>query len=207
MISAFSIGFFLGFSLIMAIGAQNSFVLRQGILNQHVFYTALFCSISDALLILLGITGISFFLDNFIIENSKTLFGLSALWVFFYGVVRLKSSLKSKTEFKTQQSESKDLLKTISILVVLTFFNPHVYLDTVILIGSVAQQFSGNDKIAFGLGASFASFVFFFSLAYFANVFSAKANSPIFWKFLDFTIAIIMFSIAIKLAITGGWIN
>ena len=89
MLSAFLTGFFLGFSLILAIGAQNTFVLRQGILGQHVFYVALFCAVSDALLISIGIVGISFFLDNFINQHSSILFVLSAIWLSGYGVIRL----------------------------------------------------------------------------------------------------------------------
>ena len=80
MVSAFFTGFFLGLSLIVAIGSQNAFVLRQGILRQNVFYVALFCSISDALLIALGVTGISYFFNDFIHEHSKIIFGFAALW-------------------------------------------------------------------------------------------------------------------------------
>ena len=86
MLSAFLTGFFLGLSLIVAIGAQNTFVLRQGILGQHVFYVALFCALSDALLISIGIAGISFFLNNFINQISDILFGFSALWLTGYGL-------------------------------------------------------------------------------------------------------------------------
>ena len=84
MFSAFFTGFFLGLSLIVAIGAQNAFVIRQGILWQHVFYIALFCSISDALLIVLGIVGISYFLNDFVNEYSKIIFGFAALWLCIY---------------------------------------------------------------------------------------------------------------------------
>jgi L-lysine exporter family protein LysE/ArgO len=84
LIQSFLTGFFLGFSLILAIGAQNTFVLRQGILGQHVFYVALFCALSDALLITIGVVGISFFLKNFINSYSNILFGLSAIWLFGY---------------------------------------------------------------------------------------------------------------------------
>ena len=89
MLPAFLTGFFLGLSLIVAIGAQNSFVLRQGILGQHVFYVALFCALADALLISIGVAGISFFLNNIINQLSSLLFGFSALWLTGYGVLRL----------------------------------------------------------------------------------------------------------------------
>jgi L-lysine exporter family protein LysE/ArgO len=206
LISAFLTGFFLGMSLIVAIGAQNAFVLRQGIIGQHVFYVALFCAVSDTLLISLGVTGISFFLNNLVSEISNLLFGFSALWLAVYGVIRLKAAFKSDTTLEIETSSSKGLLPTLSIISVLTFANPHVYLDTMILIGSVSQQFYEDDKISFALGASLASFVFFFSLAYSAKLLAPKMQSPTSWRILDFLIALIMFTIAIKLAYVGNWL-
>ena len=93
MLSAFLTGFFLGLSLIVAIGAQNAFVIRSGILRNHIFYIALFCAISDSLLIIIGIAGISFFLKDFIDEFSNLIFGFSALWLFSYGLLRIRSAL------------------------------------------------------------------------------------------------------------------
>ena len=95
MFSAFFTGFFLGLSLIVAIGAQNAFVLRQGIIRQHIFYIALFCSIADTLLIVLGITGISYFFNDFISEYSKEIFGIASLWLFIYGLLRTRSIFRS----------------------------------------------------------------------------------------------------------------
>ena len=206
MLSAFLTGFFLGISLIVAIGAQNAFVIRQGIIGQHVFYVALFCAVSDTLLISLGVTGISFFLNNLVSEISNLLFGFSAVWLSGYGILRLKATFKSDTTLEIETSSSKGLLPTLSIVSVLTFANPHVYLDTMILIGSVSQQFYGDDKISFALGASLASFVFFFSLAYGAKLLAPKMQSPNSWRILDFLIALIMFTIAIKLAYLGNWL-
>ena len=206
MISAFLTGFFLGISLILAIGAQNTFVLRQGILSQHIFYVALFCSLSDALLICIGITGISFFLNNFIAKFSDLFFGISAIWLAGYGFIRLKAIFKSDSVIETEASISKDLIPTLSILFVLTFANPHVYLDTMVLIGSISQQFSGNDKVSFTIGASLASFVFFFSLAYGSKLIAPIMKSSNSWRILDFVIAMIMFTIAIKLAYSGNWL-
>ena len=206
MISTFLTGFFLGISLIVAIGAQNTFVLRQGILNQHVFYVALFCALSDAFLIIIGIAGISFFLGNFINQVSDQLFGLSAIWLAGYGAIRLRSVFKSNLTLNIEKSLSRDLVPTLSVLLILTFTNPHVYLDTMILIGSVSQQYSGDYKIAFAAGASLASFIFFFSLAYGAKLLTPLMQKPLSWRLLDFLIALIMFSIAIKLASEGNWI-
>ena len=206
MISSFLTGFFLGISLIVAIGAQNTFVLRQGILGQHVFYVALFCALADALLICIGITGISFFLNNFIVQFSNLLFGFSAIWLAGYGLIRLKAVFKSDSALEIDSSKSKDLIPTLSILFILTFANPHVYLDTMILIGSISQQFSGDHKIAFAFGASLASFIFFFSLAYGAKLLIPVMQNPNSWRKLDFLIALVMFTISIKLAYAGNWL-
>jgi L-lysine exporter family protein LysE/ArgO len=206
MITAFFTGFFLGFSLILAIGAQNAFVLRQGLLNQHIFYTALYCALSDAILICLGVTSISFFLNNFILQYENLLFGISAIWLTVYGINRLKASIKSDSAIKVESLKSKDLLSTLIILTGLTFANPHVYLDTVVLIGSISQQFTGNLKIAFTIGASIASFVFFFGLAYGAKLIKPIMQNSFSWRILDVLIALIMFTIAIRLAIEGNWI-
>jgi len=206
MVTAFLTGFFLGISLIVAIGAQNTFVLRQGILRQHVFYVALFCAISDAFLIFIGVAGISFFLNIYIAQFSDLLFGFSAIWLAGYGLIRLKTVFKSDSKLEIESSISKDLVPTLAILFVLTFANPHVYLDTMVLIGSISQQFSGDYKIAFALGASLASFVFFFSLAYGAKLLIPLMQSPNSWRKLDFLIAVIMFVISIRLAYAGNWL-
>lgn len=206
MISAFLTGFFLGLSLIVAIGAQNAFVLRQGILGQHVFYVALFCAVSDALLISIGVAGISFFFHNLINQHLDMLFGLSALWLTIYGALRLRSAFKSNKTISIENSMSKSLLPTLYVAAGLTYFNPHVYLDTMILIGSISQQFFGLYKIIFALGASLASFIFFFSLAYGSKLLLPIMQSSFSWKIFDMLIALIMFIIAIKLAHSGNWL-
>jgi len=206
LIQSFLTGFFLGFSLIVAIGAQNSFVLRQGILGQHVFYVALFCALSDALLICIGVVGISFFLNNFISQNSNILFGLSAVWLSGYGFLRLRSALKSNETIEIEASMLKDLLPTILVAAVLTFLNPHVYLDTMILIGSISQQFSGFHKVTFTIGAILASFIFFFSLAYGAKILTPLMQRQYAWRTLDCLIALIMFTIAFQLTYEGNWL-
>ena len=206
MISTFLTGFFLGMSLIVAIGAQNAFVLRQGILGHHIFYVALFCALSDTLLISIGVTGISFFLNNFATQMSNWLFGFSALWLSGYGILRLIAAYKANAILEIESSTSKGLLSTISIVSILTFANPHVYLDTMILIGSVSLQFSGENKLAFVLGASFSSFVFFFSLAYGAKLLMPIMKRPSSWQILDCLIAFVMFTSAFKLASAGNWL-
>ena len=206
MLNAFLTGFILGFSLILVIGAQNSFVLRQGLMGRHVFTVALFCSLADALLISIGVAGISIFLNNYIDLMSDWLFGISAIWLAGYGLLRLKEAIKGKSVLFVENSPANGLVSTLSFLVVLTFANPHVYLDTVVLIGSVSQQFPGNVKVAYVLGASLASFVFFFILAYGAKFLSPIMQKPIAWRFLNGFIAIVMFSLAIKMVHSSGWI-
>jgi len=206
MLSAFLTGFILGFSLILAIGAQNSFVLRQGLMGRHVFTVALFCSLSDAVLISIGVVGISIFLNNFINLVSDWLFGISAIWLAGYGLLRLKDAVIGNSILIAENSSVNGLASTLSFLVVLTFANPHVYLDTVVLIGSVSQQFPDNNtKLSYVLGASIASFVFFFSLAYGAKFLSPVMQRPIAWRLLDSFIAFVMFGLAIKMTYIAGW--
>ena len=199
-------GFFLGISLIVAIGAQNAFVLRQGIIGKHVFYVALFCAVSDSLLISFGVTGISIFFNSFINEYSKIFFGLTSLWLFGYGIIRLRSAFKANTIVEIVYADSKSLKSTISILAILTFANPHVYLDTMVLIGSLSQQFTGGNKITFAIGAIIASFIFFFSLAYGGKILAPVMKRPSSWRILDLLIALLMFTIAIQLAYEGKWL-
>lgn len=206
MISAFLTGFLLGASLILAIGAQNTFVLRQGILGQHVFYVALFCALSDAVLIIIGITSISFFFNSFIDQFTELLFGLSALWLFGYGILRLKGIFKSDEMINFEAAKQKSLFSTILVAAFVTFMNPHVYLDTMILIGAVSQQFNGYYKIAFGLGSCLSSFIFFFSLAFGSKLLSNLMIKPFSWKILDSIVALIMFFLAFKLASSGNWL-
>ena len=137
MLSAFLTGFTLGLSLILAIGAQNSFVLRQGLVGRHVFTVALFCALVDAMLIIIGVAGISIFLNNYINLASDWIFAFAAIWLVSYGLLRLKDAIKGNSALITEGASINGITSTLSFLVVLTFANPHVYLDTVILIGSV----------------------------------------------------------------------
>ena len=206
MLTALITGFFLGLSLIVAIGAQNAFVLRQGILGQHVFSIALFCSIADTFLIILGIAGISYFLNDFVFEYSKVIFGIASLWLFFYGVLRIRSAFRSNSSIITNNNESSSWLNTISIVFIFTFANPHVYLDTMILIGSISQQFLDLNRVYFAFGACSASFIWFFGIAYGAKLLTPIMQKPKHWRILDLLIALIMFIIAFNLASQGAWI-
>ena len=206
MFSALLTGFFLGLSLIIAIGSQNAFVLMQGILRKHIFYIALFCSISDSILITIGILGISHFLNDFINEFSKIIFGMSALWLFTYGGIRIRSALNRNSAIISSNQESTSLFNTISILAIFTWANPHVYLDTVILIGSISQQYTDLYRVYFGIGACSASFVWFFCLSYGAKLINPIMQKPLNWRILDLIIAFIMFLIGLNLAQQGNWL-
>jgi L-lysine exporter family protein LysE/ArgO len=175
-------------------------------MGRHIFAVALFCSLSDALLIFIGVAGISIFLINHINLVSDWLFGISAIWLASYGLLRLKDAIKGNSVLIAEGTLNNGITSTLSFLVIITFANPHVYLDTIILIGSVSQQFPGNTKLAYAIGASLASFVFFFSLAYGAKYLSPIMQRPIAWRVLDSLIAFVMFSLAIKMLHSGGWI-
>jgi L-lysine exporter family protein LysE/ArgO len=198
-------GFLLGISLIAAIGAQNAFVINQGLTGKHIFNVALFCAFSDALLICIGVTGASKILNVFIANYSNMIYGFTSIWLFAYGLMKFKSSLKTNRTIEIVNLESKSLKSTISVLAILTFANPHVYLDTMILIGTFSQKFIGFNKLYFTIGAILASFVFFFFLAYGAKTISPLMKSPKSWQILDFIVALIMFSIAFNFASSVTW--
>jgi L-lysine exporter family protein LysE/ArgO len=206
MFSALFTGFFLGLSLIVAIGAQNAFVLRKGILRQHVFYIALFCSISDALLIILGVVGISYFFNDFINQYSKIIFGFASLWLCTYGLIRLISAFKGNSKIIESNINSSSLKNAITITAIFTFANPHVYLDTMILIGSISQQFEVINRVYFAFGACLASFAWFFGIAYGAKLLTPLMQTPKHWRALDGFIASIMFIIALNLFSQGDWL-
>ena len=204
---AFFTGLAIGFSLILAIGAQNAFVLRQGLLRQHFFAVALFCSVSDAILIAVGVSGVSWFIGDLIKAYSFWVFGIAAVWLMVYGTTHLRSAFRQNRLILDEVHAEKSLLSVLSTAVLFTFGNPHVYLDTVVLIGTMAMKFVPYERVLFAAGASLASFVFFFSLAYGARLLAPKMKNQITWKILDVVIAVLMFSLAFGMLIAGGWFN
>ena len=191
-------GFSLGFSLILAIGAQNAFVLRQGLRGEHVFIVALICALSDSVLITLGVSGMGAFVKTHpsIIEWLRW---AGVAFLLFYGVRSFRSALRSDHVLEAAENVSAPLWPTIGTALILTWANPHVYLDTVVLLGSVATQF-GQNAFFFGVGAAIASFVFFFGLAYGASILRGPFRSPRAWRALDIFVGIIMWAIAFGLA-------
>ncbi len=188
-------GFLTGLSLIVAIGAQNAFVLRQGLRRQHVLAVVLICAFSDALLILLGIAGLGAAINSAPLLLEVFRYGGAAylLW-FAFGAIRRAIKPTVLTESNKQVDS---LRQTIVTVLALTYLNPHVYIDTVLLLGSIANQF--EDRWLFGLGAAIASFVWFFSLGFGASWLGKYVKKPIFWRILDIFIAIVMITIAAML--------
>lgn len=197
MISAFASGFLLGGSLIIAIGAQNAFILRQGLLREHVFVLCLICALSDALLIAAGVAGLGAFVEQYPTLLNIILWG-GAAFLIAYAIIALRRAFApSAMEESTQKATS--LKAAIGICLALTFLNPHVYLDTVLLVGSISTKYMGEAKLVFAIGAMLASFVWFFSLGYGARLLQPIFAKPMAWRVLDFFIAAVMALIAVSL--------
>ena len=192
-------GFLLGFSLIFAIGAQNIFVFRQGLLGRFVLPVVIFCSLSDTFLIFIGIFGLSFFVVEDIIFFKPFLLVFASFWLFLYGCLRFKSALTKNDSFKFEKNDKSEFWTTMSVIFILSFANPHVYLDTVFLVGTVSLQYEGLQQVIFGLGASSASFLFFFGLGYGAKFLTPVMRRPNAWKIFDFTIGVLMVCLALLL--------
>ena len=199
-------GFLLGLSLILAIGPQNAFVLRQGLLSQHVLPVVLFCALSDALLITLGIAGVSLAIKEFAEQYQPTLFLLAAGWLSVYGVQRLRDAWRGDAALQLASGERGSLRNTLGVAALLTFGNPHVYLDTVVLIGTLSLQYSGLAKVAFGAGAVLASLVFFSALAFAARLMLPLMRKRHAWRVIDGVIAGIMFVLAVGMLFAGEWL-
>ena len=207
LLPAYATGFALGFSLILAIGAQNAFVLRQGLLRQHVLLVVLFCASADTLLILAGVAGLSALIADAVGQYASVLYGLAALWLAGYGVMRLSSAIRASDAMSTNVTTVNTGRAVLTTAAILTLGNPHVYLDTVVLIGAVSLQFNGMSKLAYGAGAITASFVFFFMLGYGASLLAPTMQRPNAWRILDTLIALVMFVLALGMAKAGGWLG
>ena len=192
-------GLFTGLSLIVAIGAQNAFVIRQGLTKRFVFEVAIVSSALDATLILLGTGGLGALIETVpVLFDIVRWFGVAYLtWFGIQSVRRAFASEVMNLGGDSATSRWGIVLSTVTF----SLLNPHVYLDTVIFLGSVANQF-GDDRWWFALGACTASFAWFFGIAYGARGLSRFVTKPIFWRVLDSFIALTMFTIAAILATT-----
>jgi len=177
------LGFFTGLSLILAIGAQNIFVIEQGLKKQYIFLVCLICSISDLILIFLGIFLFHYFYQffNSIIELIFNILLIIFLIYFIYTKIKsfdIEVSFNSNIE---GTSKFKIILKTLAF----TYLNPHVYSDTVFFLGNFSKYYQLDQKISFGIGASIASFLFFFTLGYLSNYLSKYAKNKNIWKIIN----------------------
>lgn len=196
MVSVFLAGFALGFSLILAIGAQNAFVLRQGLKHEHVFAVCLTCAVSDAALIVAGVSGFGALAEAVPwLELAMRLFG--AAFLIWYGARNFWAALRGGQGMETGGEATGSLKSALLTCLALTWLNPHVYLDTVVLLGSISAQY--EDRFSFGLGAASASFLFFFSLGYGARLLKPWFTSPRAWQVLDVVVGLTMWAIAAKL--------
>ena len=184
------LGFFTGLSLILAIGAQNIFVIEQGLKKQHLFLVCLICSISDLILIFLGIFLFHYFIQYF---NStiELIFNLLLIIFLLHFIYSKAKMFDSKVNFNNQTnniSKFNILLKTLGF----TYLNPHVYSDTVFFLGNFSKYFLINEKILFGMGASIASFLFFFLIGYLSKYLSQYAQNLKIWKVINTFIILFM---------------
>ncbi|MBO9446597.1 LysE/ArgO family amino acid transporter [Ruegeria sp. R14_0] len=189
-------GFVLGFSLILAIGAQNAFVLRQGLRREHVFPLCLTCAVSDAILIAAGVAGFGTLAQAMPWFETVMRYG-GALFLTWYGLRSLSSAWRGGAVMEIGEGQRSSLQSVLLTVLAFTWLNPHVYLDTVVLIGSISAQY--EDRLAFAVGAMTASFVFFFSLGYGAGVLSPIFRRARAWQVLDLLIGLVMLAIAAKL--------
>ena len=189
------LGFFTGLSLILAIGAQNIFVIEQGLKKQHIFLVCLICSLSDLILIFVGIFLFHYFVQYFnsTIELIFNILLIIFLLHFIYSKIKVYNSSINFNSDAKNISKLNILLKTLGF----TYLNPHVYSDTVFFLGNFSKNFLINDKILFGMGASVASFLFFFLIGYLSKFLSKYAQRQKIWKTINLFIIVFMSALTV----------
>ena len=200
MLSSLFSGFAVGLSLIVAIGAQNAFVLKQGLKQQYVFWICVICALSDSILILMGVAGFAQVIAHYphVVMISKY---LGALFLLVYGAQHFYSAYRMQQILSLDTDSPPSLKRMLMLCLAFTWLNPHVYLDTVILMGSISTQYKLY-KWWFALGAVISSWFFFFSLGYGSKFLLAWFQNPKAWKVLDVIIGVIMWGIALSLLFT-----
>ena len=184
------LGFFTSLSLILAIGAQNIFVIEQGLKKQYTFIVCFICSISDCFLIFVGIFLFYYFNQYFTLKIELIFNILLVLFLIYFIYSKIK--LRSKNIDFNQNFKKTSLVSIIFKTLGFTYLNPHVYSDTVFFLGNFSKSFLLNDKIIFGIGASVASTLFFFSIGYASNYFSKYLNNKKIWNIINWIIIFIM---------------
>ncbi|GAA3569711.1 LysE/ArgO family amino acid transporter [Mycolicibacterium helvum] len=199
MTSPLLVGFLTSFTLIAAIGAQNAFVLRQGIRREHVLAVVSVCAVSDLLLITAGIAGIGAVITAH--PQTVTVAKISgAGFLFVYGALAARRAMKPSTMAPAQNGSAR-LISVVLTCLAMTFLNPHVYLDTVVLLGTLANQHA-DSRWLFGIGAVTASVVWFFGLGFGARRLSGLFAVPLTWRILDGLIAVTMVGLGISLVVS-----
>jgi len=197
-VTAFLFGFATSLSLIVAIGAQNAFVLRQGIRNEHVLPVVILCALSDLVLILAGVAGVGALVTAHPQLLTVARYG-GAVFLVGYGLLAARRALRPTT--LTPSDAGPASLKSVLLTcLALTFLNPHVYLDTVVLLGTLASQ-QGDARWRFGAGAAAASLVWFFGLGFGARRLAGLFAKPSTWRVLDGVIALTMIGLGVSLAL------
>ena len=196
--TVFLTGLLTGLSLIVAIGAQNAFVLRQGLRGEHVLAVCLACATSDAILILLGVTSFTR-IAEWLPWIGPVMRYAGAAFLIWYGWRSLRAALTSRDALEVNMAQTaRPLGATLATCLAITWLNPHVYLDTVVLLGTIATRF-GADAGSFAAGAVTGSFLFFFALGYGAVWLRPVFATPAAWRLLEGAIAVVMWAIAAKL--------
>ncbi|WP_439572228.1 LysE/ArgO family amino acid transporter [Phreatobacter sp.] len=198
LLQAGSTGFLIGLGLIVAIGAQNAFVLRQGLAGRHVFAVATVCALADALLIAAGVAGLGTLVASSPVLVRVTAWGGAAFLV-VYGLMAACRAFAPATLEPEGDAGEAGLGATLAAALAFTLLNPHVYLDTVVLVGSLSAQFEGPARLAYAGGAMAASVLWFYCLAYGARLLAPVFARPAAWRVLDGIIALVMWAIALRL--------
>lgn len=192
-------GFGMGASLIMAIGAQNAFVLKQGLKRHHLFLTAITCFICDSILIVLGVSGLGMVVDDYPVLVNLLRWG-GALFLVAYAIRSFMSVFKPHALVAELESNVKrSRIATLLALLAFTLLNPHTYIDTFLILGSIGAQLPDNQHLPFVVGSLIASFIWFFGLTYGASTLSHVFRNPRAWQILDTVMGFVMLSIAYSL--------
>jgi L-lysine exporter family protein LysE/ArgO len=195
-------GFSLGGGLIVAIGAQNAFVLRQGLVKRHVLPLVLFCALSDALLIAAGSAGFGTLVSSSPVLLQAAAYG-GAAFLGFYGFRAFRSAFTAQS-LSAEGAANLPLGRALATVAAFTYLNPHVYLDTVVLLGGIAGRYGVDERVWFAGGAMTASLVWFAALGYGARLLAPLFAKPLAWRVLDSLIGVVMSALALSLLVSGA---
>lgn len=197
-LTPFFSGFTLGVTLIIAIGAQNAFILRQGLKREHVFVLCLICALSDAMLIAIGVAGLGALVSG-APQLIVVVTAVGALFLGIYGAQAFMRALHPKAMQASDQGQGA-MWPAILTVLAFTWLNPHVYLDTVVLLGGLSGRYEGMARLSYGIGAMLSSVVWFFALGYGARLLAPIFARPSAWRVLDVIIGVVMWLLAGRLA-------